>query len=358
MKQNILISTGGSGGHVIPALIFYEHLKDYFDVSLSSDLRGSKFIDDKSYNLKIIDVSPVSKNIILLPYKILLFIFAILKSLTFLKKNKLKIVISTGGYMSLPVCIAAKILNCKIILFEPNIVIGRANRFLLKTCYFIFCYSEKIINFPNRYNKKIRLIPPLLRKEIYSQKRINNYKISEKKKILIIGGSQGADFFQNNLKEVILRLSKKFQLEVIHQASNKNHQTLKIFYKQNKIKFDLFSFKNNLYKSILESDVCITRSGASSLAELVHLNLPFVAIPFPYAKDKHQLYNALFYKNLNCCWLLEQDLNISDNLYNLISNIFVNKDETYKKIDAMKKISYENTWNNINKKIIGLLDEN
>ena len=69
MTQRILISTGGSGGHVVPATILYEHLKDKFHVSMSSDYRGIKFLDKNKYNLKIFNISPISENIFLLPFK-------------------------------------------------------------------------------------------------------------------------------------------------------------------------------------------------------------------------------------------------------------------------------------------------
>ena len=61
--KNILISTGGSGGHVIPAKIIYEHLKSDFNIVLSSDDRGIKFLDKEKYNIKIINVPKLSKNI-------------------------------------------------------------------------------------------------------------------------------------------------------------------------------------------------------------------------------------------------------------------------------------------------------
>ena len=62
MKKNILISTGGSGGHVVPATIFYEHLKKIFDVSISSDKRGIQFLDKLKYDIKIINTPKLSKN--------------------------------------------------------------------------------------------------------------------------------------------------------------------------------------------------------------------------------------------------------------------------------------------------------
>ncbi len=358
MKNKILISTGGSGGHVVPALTFYEHLKDNFDVFLSSDLRGSKFINNKIENSTIIDVLPLTRNIFLLPWRLFIFFISIVKSVVFLRKNKIKTVISTGGYMSLPICIGAKFINCKIILFEPNMVLGRANLFFLKKCSFIFCYSKEIINFPENLKMKIKVIPPILRKKIYYQKKIYNKKFNGLIKILIIGGSQGADFFQNNLKNSILNLSKKFKLKVIHQTNKKNEKNLEEFYQKNKIKYELFDFKEDLINFMLDVNFCITRAGASSLAELVHINLPFIAIPFPYAKDNHQYYNALFYKNLNCCWILEQNNNITEDLDNIISNFISNENEIYAKVKAMEKISFENSWNNINHNLISIINEN
>ena len=69
MIKRILISTGGSGGHVVPATILYEHLKDKFHVSMSSDYRGIKFLDKNKYNLKIFNISPISENIFFLKKK-------------------------------------------------------------------------------------------------------------------------------------------------------------------------------------------------------------------------------------------------------------------------------------------------
>ena len=82
-------------------------------------------------NFKIINVLPLTQNFFLLPWRVAIFFFSILKSFTYLKSKKIKTIISTGGYMSLPICISAKILNLKVILFEPNLVLGRSNLFFL-----------------------------------------------------------------------------------------------------------------------------------------------------------------------------------------------------------------------------------
>ena len=113
MKSKILISTGGSGGHVIPAITMHDHLKENYDILISSDVRGLKYLDDKFYNTLVID-TPKLNNFILLPLSILKVFFLTLRSLILLKKKEIQILISTGGYMSLPLCLASNLLNIKI----------------------------------------------------------------------------------------------------------------------------------------------------------------------------------------------------------------------------------------------------
>ena len=356
MTQRILISTGGSGGHVVPATILYEHLRDQFYVCMSIDNRGMKFLDKNKYNLKVFNITPISKNILFLPFKFFLIIYLIIKSIFFLKKRKIDILISTGGYMSLPLCMASKILNIKIILFEPNIVLGRSNKFFIKSCEKIFCYSDKIINFPNKYSSKIAVIPALLRKKFYNVKKADG--INKSINLLIIGGSQGAKIFDTLIKTTIIKLSKKLNLKIYQQANLTNFENLKKFYEDNNINYELFDFNEDVPNLMSRSNICITRAGASTLAELVFLNIPFVAIPLPTSKDNHQYENAFFYNKIGCNWILNQNEINDESMANKLVNIIDNKDEYLVKKINMKNFSYQNTWNNINQKIISVINEN
>ena len=358
MKKKILISTGGTGGHVIPATIFYEQLKDKFDVFLVTDKRGSRFLNLEKYKVTVINTPQLARNLFLLPLNLIVLFFLTIKSLFFLKKNKIKVLISTGGYMSLPICMAAKIFNIKIYSFEPNLVLGRVNSIFLKYTEKIFCYSNKIINFPKKHLSKILLIDSLLRKEFYSITSNDNDEINNQINLLIIGGSQGAEVFDNKLKKSIISLSKKYKLNICQQTSSLNKKNLEDFYNENNITYQLFSFEENILKFIRNANLCITRAGASTLSELTFLNIPYLAIPYPFAKDNHQFQNALFYRNKNCCWILKQeDLN-EDVLEKNLMNIIQNKDDYLLKKKSMRNYSCKNTWNNTNQKLISVINEN
>ena len=87
------------------------------------------------------------------------------------------------------------------------------------------------------------------------------------------------------------------------------------------------------------------------------MNIPFIAIPFPFARDDHQFYNAKYYEKKNCCWLVPQNDFDIIKIENLILSIFKEKIEYFDKKKNLKEISNQNTWNNINKKLIGLINE-
>ncbi len=350
--KKILLSTGGSGGHVVPALNLYEHLKNDFDVRIYTDERGLKYIP-KDIDKTIFEVKKLPEKKYFFLFKIMILIIAFFKSILHLSKNKYDIVISTGGYMSLPLVLASKLFGKNIFLFEPNAIIGRSNNFLLTFSNKILCYDKNLKGLRNKQKKKIIEIPPILNKCFY--KRNISSDQNEKFKILIIGGSQASLFFSRYLKEEIISLASKYKIKVVQQLN----QTFSIDeYKKNYDKYNvennLFYFEENLLCKNQNFDIAISRGGASSLAELSHLNIPFIAIPFPYATDNHQFLNAKKYVDLNCCWMLEEkNFNYGD-IFKLISQIMINNDEYLKKKSNLNKLNENKNWENINKNIVNI----
>ncbi len=354
MKKNFLITTGGSGGHVLPAVILYEHLSRQADVTISTDKRGMKYLDQNIYNFEIIN-TPKLNNIFLIPLNIIIVFFLLIKSIILLKRKKIKKIFSTGGYMSLPIILAGRLLNLDIFLLEPNQIIGRSNKYFLKSCIKIFCYTNELKNFPEKFQNKKVVINPLVREDIYKKKSPS--KIGNKLNLLIVGGSQGAEIFDKNLKNSILNLSKKIQIKIIQQTKENNISFLADFYSKNNLENEIFSFDKNLSDKLSQVDICITRAGASTLAELSVLNIPFIAVPLPSSKDNHQLENANFYKNNGCCWVIEQN-NFEEKIEDLLNDIIKNEIDYLEKKKNLKKMNYQNTWINVNQKILDVINEN
>ena len=349
--KKIVISTGGTGGHVIPAQVLYDYLSDKNKIFICTDKRGITYLDKKKYKIKQIDLPKLSRNILLFVPFIISFALSMLKSYFFLNHKKIEIIISTGGYMSVPICLAARMLKLKIFLFEPNMVIGRSNLLLLNYCDKIFTYNRKIKNLPKKMIYKNFVIKPLIRKNIF----LSKYRATKKSKsftILIIGGSQSARKFDTLFNKDLIKLSKKYKIKIFHQTSKNNLKDLKNFYLSKKMNFSVFSYDKDLHKIMKKSDFVITRSGASTINELVFLGTPFLAIPYPFAKDDHQFFNAKYYVKKNFGWLIRETDIKKNFLYKFISNLIKNKKRLFQKKKNMhiyhKKYDWAENSNQIN----------
>ncbi len=357
--RKVLIVTGGSGGHVVPSITLFEHLKNNFLAKIVTDSRGKKFIDKYKYEYELIDVPNLFSKKYLLPINIFKYIYNITKSINFIKTNSIDIIISTGGYMTIPFCIAAFILKKKIFLFEPNSVLGRSNKFVLKFSQKIICYDKDLKNFPNKYNSKMVVIKPILKKQIFSIKK-NSLNLNDKiSKLLIIGGSQGASFFDTKITKLIIEISKKYNLEINQQISSRNiAHHLKNEYEKEKINYKFFEFTENADEIYDGVNLAITRGGAGILSELSYLKIPFISIPLPSARDNHQFFNSVFYRKKNCCWLIDQNKFVFDDIKTLLFDIFSNHKDYIEKSENLEKLTQKNTWNNTNNHIIEIINEN
>ena len=90
----------------------------------------------------------------------------------------------------------------------------------------------------------------------------------------------------------------------------------------------------------------------------MYFNIPFLAIPFPYAKDNHQYYNAKYFSDLGCCWLLDQNYLNSQKILDMLLRVIDDKNDYLEKKKNIEKISSLNNWKTINQKLIYTLDEN
>ena len=158
--------------------------------------------------------------------------------------------------------------------------------------------------------------------------------------------------------KILINISKTCSLKVIHQTSRKNTNLLKNFYKENKIESTVFSFDQKLNELLKQSDICITRGGASSLAELSLLKIPFIVIPLPSSKDNHQYENAKYYKDKDCCWIIDQKNFDKQKFEELLIKISNKKDDYLTKRNNLEKLNYQNTWNNVNQNLLKIFNEN
>jgi len=359
--NKIIIATGGTGGHVFPAYSLAKHLiEKKNEVEIISDERGIKYLKNFSdiKITKIISTTLFRKNIFKFFFSILIILYSILKSLIYLFFNKPKLVFGMGGYSSFPVCIAAKMLRIPFIIYENNLQIGKANKYLLPFASKIFVSSLKLEGIEKKYDNKVCEIGNIIRKEILNFKIKKPKELKNKKlNILILGGSQAAKVFAEKLPAIFEECVKaKILLKIYQQCLFSQKELLISKYKNLKIEFEIFNFSDNLLEYFSKADLAITRSGSSMLAELINVRMPFISIPLPSSADNHQLKNAIYYEKNQYSYLVEEK-DLSKKLFKLIKLIYEDDLLLDQIINKQKKYSDNSVYENIDREMIKVINE-
>ncbi|MEE2695189.1 MAG: UDP-N-acetylglucosamine--N-acetylmuramyl-(pentapeptide) pyrophosphoryl-undecaprenol N-acetylglucosamine transferase [Pseudomonadota bacterium] len=342
MRKKVFLIAGGSGGHIFPAIALTEINKN-FNYLFLLDERTEKLIRRKRFDYVKIISSKINLNLLLPIYIIKIFI-GFIQSIFILKKHKPDIVIGFGGYTSIPSIFAAKALKIKILIHEQNSIMGRTNR--------ILSYLTK--NIATTF-KKTKFAD---KKAIYTgipvrQKR--SFKISTSKnfRILVVGGSQGAQIFSKIIPKIAGQLNNKAKKKIIvvQQVRKEDKLYLEKKYKKIKIILRLEEFFNDIYSEYNQCDLIICRCGSSTLAEIKLFKKFAVLFPLPSAMNNHQYFNALeFRKNNNCMIVNEKKVRFSRISKEIEKRIFLKKKSC--KLKKQNKVKEEFLFSNLVKRIL------
>ena len=359
-KGKILIATGGTGGHIFPSLSLAAFLKTKYEVEIITDERGLKYIkNEEKINVTTINSDTIFKKNIFKAFwgVIKVFLSFISAILLFIKKRP-KIIIGMGGYSSFPICLAGFCLRIPIIVYENNLTIGRANKFLLPMVKKILVSTNDIQGINSKYKKKVCFVGYLIRNNILNLKKDESKNLERNiLSILIMGGSQSAKIFGEILPEIIIKCFKNgMEFKIYQQCLDQQTSTIARIYKKFKLEFELFSFSEDIDKYYKKADLAITRSGASSLAELINLRIPFISIPLPSSADNHQFQNANYFKEKGYCFLLEERF-ITDKLFEILIDLKKDKKQLFFMKERMTEHSDKDTFSKVEKLILEILNE-
>jgi len=347
--MKILLTGGGTGGHIMPILAVVDKLKkldkdcneapqpcgtmeptnlDFLFIGPKSNF--NKVITDEGIKVKTISAGKLRRYISIENlFDTIKIPIGIIQSLGVIYNYKPDIVFSKGGFASVPPVIAAWIFKIPIITHESDIVPGLANKIISKFAKKIlisFSVSEKYFS-----KKKVVFTGNPIRQDILDgnkNRARNTFDLKEEiPTILIFGGSQGA----RRINEVIIKslpdILEKFQM--IHICGNKNYKNIKQEVQnldlKNNHRYKLHPFlTNDLKDSFALCDVIISRAGANSLSEIIALEKMSIIIPLSTSANNHQLLNAEYFakkemtimikeKNLTSEKLTEETLTLLSN---------------------------------------------
>ncbi|MFC1592457.1 undecaprenyldiphospho-muramoylpentapeptide beta-N-acetylglucosaminyltransferase [Candidatus Omnitrophota bacterium] len=312
--MRVLISCGGTGGHIFPGLSLYNALRKtqgVTDILLALDEREiSAFIAGKGYPHTCICFSPFRLNFNLQSLVVVLKLLkGIVQSLRVILSYRPDVVVGFGGYASFFVVFFARMFRIKTIIHEQNATPGKANRIL---AYF----TNKIaVSFPdserhfgaNAFKVKFTGMP--LRQDLVRIDKSSAYEFlglsADKFTVLVTGGSQGSRKINSVFLKAANLIEGKDRFQVIHVCGKQDQQFLNRGYEESGIKAKVFSFLERMEYAYSAADIVISRAGAVTINEIILFGLASVLIPYPYARQ-HQMENVQYLTRHNAAVLIEE----------------------------------------------------
>ena len=354
--MRILVSAGGTGGHIYPALALIDKFKSH-DKKLEVIYVGTHNRMEKdivpALNIEYypIEIYGLTKNII----RDIKDVYLIIKDKRKLKKLMMEfkpdVVLGIGGYVTYPVIKAAHELNIPIFIHEQNSIPGKVNRVVAKYADLIGVSFKSSMKYFEGKNVFYSGNPTGERATLLGKANKKDLGLSPKKKLVtIVGGSLGSSTLNAKLKDY-LKLIKDKDYEVLYITGKNLYDSFKNEKYSSNIK--ILPYYEDLPKVLKCSDLIITRAGASTIAEIKALNIPAIFIPSPYVAYNHQYFNALELKEEGCAEVLEED-KLNPYILEKLVDSMLKSPNSY--ITNLKKSSNINAGEVIYQKIKELLD--
>ncbi|AJC49296.1 undecaprenyldiphospho-muramoylpentapeptide beta-N-acetylglucosaminyltransferase [Allofrancisella guangzhouensis] len=351
-NKNIIIAAGGTGGHIYPAVAVAELLNEnganitWVGTPNSMEAKLVTGI----FDIKYIKTAGIRrKNVIKKLFFPLKLTISSLKAYKILRETKADLVIGFGGYVSGPVCLAAKLKKIPVVIHEQNAKIGLTNRVLAKLADRI-CLAFEIDNIKSYFNPKqlakTTIVGNPVRKDILNLNTIEKNFSHPELRLLILGGSQGAKAINDIIPKLILESKKHdINIKVWHQTGALLFDQTQANYagiSQENIK-EISAFIFDMAAAYKWADLVICRAGALTVSECAIAGLPTIFIPFPSAVDDHQFFNAQIIVKNNAGFCIRQDQMDLEKLISIIKPLVDDHDKLITLSNNAKKTLIKNS---------------
>lgn len=338
--MKVIVSAGGTGGHIYPALGVVEKLLNDKNNEVlyigTKNRMESDIVPALNIPYKGIEIYGLSKNVLRDIKNVKCIMSSYNECKKVIKEFNPDYVIGFGGYVTFPVLMAAKKYKIKTAIHEQNMIPGKTNRLLsryVNITFVSFEESEKYFK-----NKVVYSGNPCAEKTIntpaHDKTKLGFNK--SKKLILIVMGSLGSKVINNLLKDFLEDFNMP-NYEVLFITGKSSYDEFKNLKVNKSVK--IVPFYNELSGLMKSSDIIISRAGASTISEILACEIPSILIPSPYVANNHQYYNALDLKEKGISILLEQkDLN-KEKLNSSINQIIKSTNEIKQKLKKIPKLN-------------------
>ena len=317
----IVLAAGGTGGHVFPAEALAQELSERgCRLALVTDRRGGdlggRLGELETHRVRaggIAGKGPVARL-----RSAVEIAFGTLQARQLLKSLKPSVVVGFGGYASVPTMLAATYSTVSTAIHEQNAVLGRANRLLALKVQTIATSYEKVSHIPETAVARAVFTGMPVRAAVKDLHGTPYPPLSKKTdfNILVFGGSQGASVFSRVVPQAIERLqhSHRERLKIVQQCRPEDYNALSADYDRLGLRAEIAPFFRDIPQRIALSHLVISRSGASTVAEVTAIGRPAILVPYPHAIDDHQAANAHAMDEVGGGWLIPNEAFTAESL--------------------------------------------
>ncbi len=313
MMPKLLIAASGTGGHIYPALAVVEALPAYWQSTWVgvTDRLESKLVPEK-YKLIKVFAGGLQKNLFRKILSLFQVLSASLQISYLIRKERINVVFTTGGYIAAPAILAARICGIPILLHESNAIPGKVTRLMGRLCQVIATGLPNTARQMPKY-KTIFTGTPVRPAFHKSQPLPKWVPIGSGPLLVVIGGSQGALGLNKMIRPILPSLLEA-GCRVVHLTGSNDKEVNRIIH-PNLIEKQ---FTEEIAGLLQNADLAISRAGAGSLSELSICGTPSILVPFPEAADKHQDANASCAAEIGAAVIVHQHLPTESSLKNTI----------------------------------------
>jgi UDP-N-acetylglucosamine--N-acetylmuramyl-(pentapeptide) pyrophosphoryl-undecaprenol N-acetylglucosamine transferase len=310
----ILLAAGGTGGHLFPATALAQELgRRGYVVELATDDRAGKY--DADFPARAIHRVPSATIASRSPWDLARTFSTLgigfLRALSLLMVLRPAVVVGFGGYPTLPPIIAARTLKIPTVIQEQNAVMGRANRLLSRHADRIALSFIPTKHLDPEAQPRATLTGIPVRDAVLAYRNVAYAPPDPVGRLLLLvfGGSQGAQFFSEIMPTALMTLPSplRWRLTVVQQARDEDVERLTHTYKEAEIVAHIAPFFRDLPERMATAQLVISRSGASTVAELMAIGRPCILVPLPHALDNDQLENATRLQEGGGGWCIRQN---------------------------------------------------
>ena len=293
----VLLAAGGTGGHLFPAEALAVVLeKRGVTVDLATDTRAAHFKFPARAMHLIPSATLRGRNPVALARTAALLALGTIKAWALIGRIRPSVVVGFGGYPTVPPLLAASLRSVPTVLHEQNGVMGRANRLLVSRVTSIATGFRTLTKLDPRFEKKITFTGNPIRPQVIAA-AASGYSApapGEKIRLLVFGGSQGAHVMAEIVPLAIERLTPalRARLTIVQQARAEDLESVRAVYAKLGVAADCAPFFADLPARMAAAHLIVSRSGASTVAELSAIGRPAIVVPLPHALDQDQLANA------------------------------------------------------------------